>query len=876
MEFGSKFVYLKPRVGDQAAAEDSEEEVVVREEDEAVLSDSDDSDDEETCMLDILDTAGQEEYSALREQYTRTGDGYVIIYSVTDANSFQEAEAMHSWLQRFKDTFYAVLCANKTDLASERKVTEKEGREMADRLNVPYFETSAKTGEGVTDMMQGLMKTIPRNGSEYKIVMLGTGAVGKSSVTLRFVSNAFVNDYDPTIEDSYRKIITVKGQPKGEKRNKKRTKSKALLNKGGKNTKGGPNSTSNTKSPGLFRLLRNAISGGRQRNLPLPAQVEAPSNYDIGAVDSDDSQSEEQGQRQEAIRKAKEKKMDGNVVLLSLGKLADDPNLITGDPTRCRSCEAVLSSTSKLTGEGDNKVWFCEFCKTENKDVVVEAEEIPHGDSFDFMLEPAPQPEAEAAEAEAGKDPKKKATSGITIYCVDISSSMGMCCDMPEFQAAWRVERTRGQSSVGNVSRLDCIKEAVQRQIEQMHIDQAEKSVMLVTFGSEVDVKGGGNWVERAATLRYTALERETFQSLTEKGKELARKYRLSPLSDSFKSLDETVKTLMTSGCTALGPALSICAGYISEAPSSEIVLCTDGMPNVGVGSLQGGQDSAFYRTIGEYAKNNKTVINILAVEGEPVGLPHVKVAAEVSGGTVNVLNPLEIVRQLRQIMQNKMVATGVTVTFFLHPDFVFDEPGYPDNTSRLSKELGNVLKEDDLTFRFKPKDPTKPPTVDEVPFQVQILYTRCDGMKCLRVLSKSNKATSNRTEMEEGINVSVVGAAAVKTTAALAQAGNVRVANKHLKAVKRMAKRGAKTVEQKEELFAFRTECREMDDEITDNLRDWGAGSAMQQEQRTKMLHQMTNLAAVQCASSSRKAKSSESRLASKCAQDAYYGYKF
>ena len=82
---------------------------------------------------------------------------------------------------------------------------------------------------------------------------------------------------------------------------------------------------------------------------------------------------------------------------------------------------------------------------------------------------------------------------------------------------------------------------------------------------------------------------------------------------------------------------------------------------------------------IGEYAKSNKTVINILAVEGEPVGLPHVQVAAEISGGTVNVLNPLEIVRQLRQIMQNSLVATSVTVTFFLHPDFIFDEPGYPD-----------------------------------------------------------------------------------------------------------------------------------------------------------------------------------------------------
>jgi hypothetical protein len=66
-------------------------------------------------------------------------------------------------------------------------------------------------------------------------------------------------------------------------------------------------------------------------------------------------------------------------------------------------------------------------------------------------------------------------------------------------------------------------------------------------------------------------------------------------------------------------------------------------------------------------------------VEGEPVSLPHVQVAAEVSGGRVNILNPLEIVRQLREIMQNALVASGVTATFFLHPAFVFDEPGYPD-----------------------------------------------------------------------------------------------------------------------------------------------------------------------------------------------------
>jgi hypothetical protein len=72
---------------------------------------------------------------------------------------------------------------------------------------------------------------------------------------------------------------------------------------------------------------------------------------------------------------------------------------------------------------------------------------------------------------------------------------------------------------------------------------------------------------------------------------------------DSFRNLNTAVSQLSTSGCTPLGPALCICAGFISEVPNSEIVLCTDGAPNEGVGSLSSwnqseGSDTGFYRTV--------------------------------------------------------------------------------------------------------------------------------------------------------------------------------------------------------------------------------------------------------------------------------------
>lgn len=56
---------------------------------------------------------------------------------------------------------------------------------------------------------------------DIQVVMLGSGGVGKSSITLRFTSDTFLQAYDPTIEDSYRKLIRVTGQPPAAKKNRK-------------------------------------------------------------------------------------------------------------------------------------------------------------------------------------------------------------------------------------------------------------------------------------------------------------------------------------------------------------------------------------------------------------------------------------------------------------------------------------------------------------------------------------------------------------------------------------------------------------------------------------------------------------------------------
>ncbi|VDM66193.1 unnamed protein product [Strongylus vulgaris] len=97
-------------------------------------------------IMDVLDTAGQEEFSAMREQYMRNGRGFLLVYSVTERKSLDEAVKLYRQVLRVKDRaeYPVLLVANKIDLTNQRVVTEAEGRSLAASLKLPYIETSAK------------------------------------------------------------------------------------------------------------------------------------------------------------------------------------------------------------------------------------------------------------------------------------------------------------------------------------------------------------------------------------------------------------------------------------------------------------------------------------------------------------------------------------------------------------------------------------------------------------------------------------------------------------------------------------------------------------------------------------------------------------
>jgi Ras-related protein Rab-6A len=115
---------------------------------------------ESIFKLQLWDSAGQEKYRSLIPSYIR---GASIIYLVYDINHHESFDAIINWLGFVtqyinKEQVKLILIGNKKDL--ERKVAYNEGETLAKKEGMLFFETSAKTGEGVVNMFYSSFATI--------------------------------------------------------------------------------------------------------------------------------------------------------------------------------------------------------------------------------------------------------------------------------------------------------------------------------------------------------------------------------------------------------------------------------------------------------------------------------------------------------------------------------------------------------------------------------------------------------------------------------------------------------------------------------------------------------------------------------------------
>ena len=126
-------------------------------------------DDHKIVKVQLWDTAGQDKFRAITRNYYKGARGIILIYDVTNTKSY---ENIKKWINEIKEEISEnvtiILIGNKIDNEAERKISKEEGEKLANDFHVQFFETSAKTGEGINESVFYLVQKIVETDPEIK------------------------------------------------------------------------------------------------------------------------------------------------------------------------------------------------------------------------------------------------------------------------------------------------------------------------------------------------------------------------------------------------------------------------------------------------------------------------------------------------------------------------------------------------------------------------------------------------------------------------------------------------------------------------------------------------------------------------------------
>ncbi|CDW73759.1 type a von willebrand factor domain-containing protein [Stylonychia lemnae] len=535
------------------------------------------------------------------------------------------------------------------------------------------------------------------------------------------------------------------------------------------------------------------------------------------------------------LKKVKRRKykqeVDTNVFQISMACLKDQSELATGDPCFCTNCDAVFNLYSKIeeSKAEEEQIWHCEFCNHQNK-VQFEPEELPKTESVHYIIE--------AAEQIIDKNNPVTGQKDISvIFCIDISGSM--CVSLPvaghhqikgdrmkDISAQLMKfgdgsnQRLQGDHNVTYVSRLQCIKLAIEKQIDEMQRLYPDRKIGIVTFNSEVTVIGDGTQIP----ITIAGDKLNDYDTLFQSGIQSHQIALRKPIKETKKHLKQKLLGLEEKGLTALGPAVLTAIAMAGEgAPGSSVIVCTDGLSNVGLGNLdeifteeQHQEIDQIYNRMGEYAMSKGVTVSIVSIEGEECNIDTISRLSDFTGGDVQRVKPQDLIENIQNILSLPTLATNVQVKVKIHKGLQYRNED-PQNLSAdktiLLRDLGNVNEGTEITFEYKLKNIKKLLEMEDIdleklkhfPFQAQIAYTSLDGARCILVITNQVETSNDRNELMQQANFDILGVNAIQQTAKFARGGDFVKAQVNAKAWSRHLERDSNDEEQNECLMNFR-----------------------------------------------------------------------
>jgi hypothetical protein len=567
------------------------------------------------------------------------------------------------------------------------------------------------------------------------------------------------------------------------------------------------------KSSGLFSKIGNSFKNIFSSNKKQEAEKGIPDHkklktevlYSVSQLNRNLNNNQ---------KRTYEHEVDTNILSLKFEFLKDKVEYATGDPVLCK-CDGVFNLYSNITKiEGSHKsLWICEFCGEKNE-IVIEKEEIPTTDCVDFFVQSANQ-------LNKGMKGLNYNDEQSLVFCFDVSGSMcvtspitgkynvkgnyfeKMKAELMSFSDGSDQFYGGGNRNVTYVSRLQCLQAAIESNLSQMLKEAPNRKVGFVTFNNEVIAYGDGT--KTPVKINGNNLnEFETIKSIADENKNIIS----IPLKESHGFLLKQLYSIEETGQTSLGPAVLFSINMIDGvSPGSRIILCTDGISNMGVGCMEGKTSQeeldtlrSFYKNLGLLAKTKGVIVDLITFEDEQSNIDILMHMIEETGGEIIRVKPTEILNQFSNLLTNEIVATNVKVKVKLHKLMQFrneDVAKLKHFGSTLTRELGNVTRETEMYVEYsfkKSEEIAKYDNVDlenlkYVPFQSIIDYTNLAGDRCIRVVTKQQQICTEKDIVQKQANFDIISTNAIQKTSKLAKDGNLREAQSNALAWKKFMK---------------------------------------------------------------------------------------
>jgi hypothetical protein len=479
--------------------------------------------------------------------------------------------------------------------------------------------------------------------------------------------------------------------------------------------------------------------------------------------------------------------VDTNIIGFNLSVLKDKTEIATGDAIICEKCKAMFNVYSELVHlegvEVNSQCRVCEFCGNSNK-VNIEPEEMPKSESAQQSMM------------------KKGGGEDTTImFCIDVSGSM--CITQPvqgklelkyskvkKMQDLMKFSGGSHQYISGEsrgttyISRMQCVQTAIEGQLKELALGAPKRKVGIVTFNNEVTLIRDRHLPPKI----YAGDKLNDYEGLIEAAQNDAGTYMTKVVEEAKADLIKKLEQIEESGQTALGPALTVALGVaLKGTPGSCVIIFTDGLANVGLGSVENLKDKeavkSFYTKLGELAKERGVSISIVSIVSAECNLEMLSPLTNITGGDIVKVNPMNLSSDFANILSENIIATNVELRVKLHKGLTFrneDATQISKDGSLLRKPIGNATDDQEIIVEYciKPKTELNKmkdlnfEKLSKIPFQAQISYVNLEGMKCVRLVSKNQEIT-----FEKEADYKVISVNAVQQSAKLAGKGKLREA---------------------------------------------------------------------------------------------------